>query len=151
LKVKRTKWLCLKQKTFSTFDQVTFLFLLNNSHVFFRSGVVATQATTNTTLYVPSNNAVTFVCNLASTQNFPFWRGPAPGTASTVYNWEGFQDFRVLQDRLIWADNKRDLVLRDVAKEDEGLYSCSVTGIGSWSIQLIVRGNTYSHTKHDVD
>ena len=43
-------------------------------------------------------------------------------------------------DRLSWADNKKDLILSDVVRQDEGKYQCA--DIGRWTVQLSVIGNS---------
>jgi len=98
----------------------------------------------NTALYVQSNTTATLVCNLANMRDYPGWSyGPSGATTYTRITWEGLKDFYQKQDRLSWADNKRDLLLSAVTREDESLYQCAQTapGVeGNWQIQLTVRG-----------
>lgn len=92
---------------------------------------------------IESNASVTFICNLATTHDYPIWSGPVAGSSSfEVYNLETSSKFRQKQERLSWADNKRDLVLNPVTMEDMGHYYCSAAGQGIWFIDLFVRGKT---------
>jgi len=97
----------------------------------------------NATYTVENNSAVTLVCPLPTTHDYPTWSGPMPGgKVMQIYNWERMSDFMRKQDRLSWARNNRDLVISPVIREDEGMYECSAALAGNWFSELLVRGNS---------
>ena len=103
--------------------------------------VITDSMAANETLYVESSTPATFVCHLSTTRNYPGWAYRLPDiNTSTRINFETGPTFYVKEDRLSWEDNKKDLILSAVTREDEGLYECAVTGVGLCTIQLIVRG-----------
>jgi len=91
---------------------------------------------------VEFNTSVTLICNLETTHDYPIWRGPVAGSSLVLYNLETLSTFRHKQERLSWADNKRDLVLNSVTMEEKGSYYCAAGGVGIWFIDLFVRGKT---------
>jgi len=96
----------------------------------------AAGLTVNYTQTVESNTTVVLVCNISA--QYPKWRGPPSFTTYTggsIFNPYLNPDKR---QRMSWADNKRDLVLNPVTREDEGNYECYYNG--NWFVTLNVRG-----------
>jgi len=98
----------------------------------------------NFTQSVESNTTAVIVCNI--NVEYPSWSGPPLNAHGwvTSYSDSGFSYFNpyLSQDklqRMSWADNKKDLVLNPVTREDEGNYECYYAGM-RWVITLNVRG-----------
>jgi len=97
----------------------------------------------NLTQSVESNSTAVIVCNI--NVEYPSWSGPSLSTHDwTTYNYNNHPDFNpfLSQDklqRMSWADNKRDLVLNPVTREDDGDYYCSYAGM-MWFVKFDVRG-----------
>jgi len=95
----------------------------------------------NATYTVENNTAVTLVCPIPTTRDYPSWSGLIAGRISLErYKHDGMSDFMRKQDRLSWARNNRDLVISPVIRADEGMYQCSAAGAGNWFSELLVRG-----------
>ena len=113
-------------------------------HLFSVYHVLTTvSATPDQTIVVESTTATVLVCGIPGTYTYPKWVGPPfTGTAATDYtsgvkiNPHMDQDKR---SRLSWANNQRDMKLKDVARVDEGIYECFYNGI-RWLLQVNVRG-----------
>jgi len=72
----------------------------------------------------------------------PAWSGP-PFVYSepTQYSYQGVEEYNDFNDRLSWIDNRKILRLEPVFRNDTGVYSCSLAGVGNWHTRLNVRGN----------
>ena len=100
------------------------------------------SATPDQTIVVESTTDTVLVCGIPGTYTYPKWGGPPfTGTMPTFYtsgvNFNPHMD-QDKRSRLSWADNKRDMKLRNVARVDEGTYECYYND--NWLLQINVRG-----------
>ena len=87
--------------------------------------------------YVHSNTTLT--CD-RSFYNYPQWNGPDGGTINYIYG-ETFNPGLPYSNRLMWASNKRDLIITYIQKSDAGTFTCSVLDVTApYRIALQVRG-----------
>ena len=80
-------------------------------------------------------------CNIPSLSDYPEWRGP-PETNGVLKLYNLDRDFFTSLPnyaRLSWGGNKKDLVLGNAVRGDEGMYSCS-NFVNKWTVQLNMRG-----------
>ena len=82
---------------------------------------------------VHSNTTLTCDRNF---NNYPEWYG-ANGIQITYLNG---MEINPSYSRLMWASNKRDLIIRDTQKSDAGNYTCSVPDSVIYIIAFEVRG-----------
>jgi len=100
----------------------------------------------NQTQHVENGTTAVITCNIASLSDYPEWRGPPVTDGGLkLYNIIGDSNFfksLVNRDRLSWGVNKKDLVLSNVVRGDEGKYFCSdySTIVNHWTVQLNIRG-----------
>ena len=74
----------------------------------------------------------------------PAWSGPPfVNGEPTLYSHQGVEEYNDFNDRLRWVDNRRILRLEPVFRNDTGVYSCSLTGVGNWTVCLNVRGKVF--------
>ena len=99
----------------------------------------AAELTVNYTQTVESNTTVVLPCNIHANSQYPKWSGPP---AFTLYTSSSTFNPYLSSDklrRISWADNKHDLVLNPVTRDDEGGYYCFYNAV-TWVVQLYVRG-----------
>ena len=94
------------------------------------------------TYTVENGTTAVITCNIQTLYDYPTWLGP-PNVNGVlrVYNIVSDPTFftnLVNYARLSWADNKKDLILSDVVRQDEGKYQCAE--MEKWTVQLNVRG-----------
>jgi len=74
----------------------------------------------------------------------PSWVGPPfVNGLPTQYSHQGVEVYNDFNHRLSWFDNRRILRLEPVFRNDTGVYSCSLAGVGNWTVRLNVRGKVF--------
>ena len=99
-------------------------------------------ATPNHTIVAESTTDTVLVCGIPGTYTYPAWSGP-PYNGITPLDYTNGVNFNPHMDqnkrsRLSWADNQKDLKLKDVTRVDEGTYECYYSR--NWLLQVNVRG-----------
>ena len=98
--------------------------------------------------YVHSNTTLT--CE-RSFYNYPEWYGPNGDNINYMYG-AAFDANLPYASRLMWASNRRDLIIKDTQTSDAGNYECTIPITedppnSAYTISLKVRG-TYLFTFH---